>query len=458
MLFLGTLIMIKGHCRSPQSGGLQGWSSRARMSRADLLLWSSRLIRTESSRAVEGLPASSLSSFTRNSLYACLLYLASTAKGLKTVKESVNVGESEPLTMLLQLFNLTLSLSFCSKNLLSSGSLYLADLTWVQPSRFTEGVETHITFTFKSVSYRMLVSKQTEDVWALLFQSVTRSTAVRRAGLQECPVAPAGQRAHWLMCVRLPGWLPSCPCVNDAHGRWWRMPSQILRHLTLNNYLQSKRLEGGDLGQILVVEMWQLVLMQQQEPAGNSCWQQESSPSSDGFSLFQCPYTSWRFREAHWFTCQMMMPSMSRATEHTTARTHILLRDFFCNRRIKEMINVRLLPAGGAATHLVVGRPLELLRPSLHVNFSIFHICLDAICTSRVACVSWVKRQKPNPERTRSKQAWTGARCQPRWSLINHPIIWLWSWSQPSAFVCSGVKQDDHKKVSGTFWKFWAFC
>lgn len=29
--------------------------------------------------------------------------------------------------------------------------------------------------------------------------------------------------------------------------------------------------------------------------------------------------------------------------------------------------------------HLVVGRPLELLRPSFHMNFSIFHICLDAI-------------------------------------------------------------------------------
>lgn len=96
---------------------------------------------------------------------------------------------------------------------------------------------------------------------------------------------------------------------------------------------------------------------------------------------------------------------MSRATEHTTARTHILLRDFCCNGRIKEMISVRLLPAEGAATYLVVGRPLELIRASLNVNFSIFHICLDAICTSRVVRVSWVKRQKANPDRSRSKQA-----------------------------------------------------
>lgn len=79
----------------------------------------------------------------------------------------------------------------------------------------------------------------------------------------------------------------------------------------------------------------------------------------------------------------MMIPRMSTATEHTKARTHTFLRDFCWNRRNEEMISERLLLAEGAATHLVVGCSLELLRPSLHVNVSVFYICLDAICTSR---------------------------------------------------------------------------
>lgn len=116
-------------------------------------------------------------------------------------------------------------------------------------------------------------------------------------------------------------------------------------------------------------------------------------------------------------TFQMMMPSMSSATEHTTARTHVLLRDFCCSRRQEEMMSEDLLlPAQAAATHLVVGRPLELLCASLHVNFSAFHVCLDAICTSRAECVSWEKIEG----QARQKQVHTGlSRSQEQPSLLN---------------------------------------
>lgn len=55
-------------------------------------------------------------------LPVCLSPLFSINSQRSRNSERVNVGESEPLT-LLQLLNLTLSLSFRSKNLLSSSSL-----------------------------------------------------------------------------------------------------------------------------------------------------------------------------------------------------------------------------------------------------------------------------------------------------------------------------------------------
>lgn len=137
----------------------------------------------------------------------------------------------------------------------------------------------------------------------------------------------------------------------------------------------------------------------------------------------------------------MMMPSMSRATEHTTARTHIFLRDFCWDRRNEEPMSERLLPAEGAATHLVVGRPLELPRPSLHVNFSVFHICLDAICRSRAEWVSWARRQEANPDRSRSNLQPGLNRSQEPDQSSHHLTLAL---KVTSAFSRSALKQEDH--------------
>lgn len=150
----------------------------------------------------------------------------------------------------------------------------------------------------------------------------------------------------------------------------------------------------------------------------------------------------------------MMMPSMSRATEHTTARTHIFLRDFCWDRRNEEPMSERLLPAEGAATHLVVGRPLELLRPSLHVTFSVFHICLDAICRSRAEWVSWARRREAN-NRQKQVQPPTRPEQEPgAGSVLSEGHLTL-TLKPTSAFSRSALKQPH--RVAGTFWKFMVF-
>lgn len=115
----------------------------------------------------------------------------------------------------------------------------------------------------------------------------------------------------------------------------------------------------------------------------------------------------------------MMMPRMSRATEHTKARTHILLRDFRWSRR-NNMMSERKLPAEGAAAHLIVDRPVKLLRPSLHMNFSVLHICLDTVCMGREGVSAEPEDRRPTPavEGLHRPQAEPGA--NQAWSIISH--------------------------------------
>lgn len=95
------------------------------------------------------------------------------------MKASVNVGECEPSTTLLQLLKLTPPVPLVQEP--AELQLFLpADLTWVQPSRCTEGAEPGITSTFKSESFRCVGSAVPEG---------------SQDGPQGGSSAPAGPRA-----------------------------------------------------------------------------------------------------------------------------------------------------------------------------------------------------------------------------------------------------------------------
>lgn len=87
---------------------------------------------------------------------------------------------------------------------------------------------------------------------------------------------------------------------------------------------------------------------------------------------------------AHWAARQIMMPSMVSTMEQIIARMHIFFRDFCCeeeqdsyweglHRRAQRLLY----------THLVVTGSLELLCSSFYMNFSILHICLNAVCREK---------------------------------------------------------------------------